>query len=194
MDSITKPLGGWALAGLAIAAICGHAGLSHAGESTPNVKFVPPQTGSPTFSPSLNDKTVGIHREQDQLEHSLGDLAQTAFEQASEAHLQRQYPEAIQLYSEAIDLNPNDAKAYAARAGIQGQLQNYQAAIADYDQALQLAPNLAAAYGGRSIAHRANGNLTAAAKDLWQAAQIFYSEGNEGAYLTVLTLINQLAP
>lgn len=194
MGSITKPLGSWALAGLAIAAIFSHTGLSHAGESAPSVKSVPTQTSSQTFSPSLNDKTVGIHREQDQLEHSLGDLARTAFDQASEAHLQQQYPKAIQLYSEAIDLNPSYAKAYAARAGIQGQLQNYPAAIADYDQALQLAPNLAAAYGGRGIAHRANGNLTAAAKDLWQAAQIFYSEGNEGAYLTVLTLINQLAP
>ena len=61
------------------------------------------------------------------------------------------YQAAIEDYTEAIKLDPNDAVAYNNRATSKAELGNYQAAIADYTEALELDPNDAVAYNNRGI-------------------------------------------
>ena len=56
---------------------------------------------------------------------------------------------AIQEFSHAIRLNPNDAKLYVYRGIAKASLGRYSAAILDYDAAIRLDPNYAKAYHNR---------------------------------------------
>lgn len=103
-------------------------------------------------------------------------------------------PNALLNYSEAIDLNPNSASAYANRAGLFAAQQNYTKAITDYDCAIELDPELAGAYGGRGLARHYSGNTTDGASDLWQAAQLFRDQGRMNDFYATLSVLQRLAP
>jgi tetratricopeptide (TPR) repeat protein len=59
------------------------------------------------------------------------------------------YQAAIGHYTQAIQLQPQDARAYVARATVQTRLKNWQAAIADLTQAIAHDPNNADLYWQR---------------------------------------------
>ena len=48
----------------------------------------------------------------------------------------------LQTLTKAIELNPNDAKAYYNRGLAKSDLQDYKGAIADFNKAIELNPNL----------------------------------------------------
>ncbi len=64
----------------------------------------------------------------------------------------QQYRESLPLWTQAIELDPNDATAYYNRGSTYDDLNEYEQAIADYNRAIELDPNLVPAYYNRAHA------------------------------------------
>lgn len=96
--------------------------------------------------------------------------------QAMEATSNGNLEEAIKLYAEAIQLNPQSAALYAKRAGLFIKLNKPNAAIRDCDKALFLNPDQSLAYKFRGRAHRLLGEWEEAAKDLSMACKLDYTD------------------
>uniref|UniRef100_A0A1L8DMC5 Putative hsp70-interacting protein hip/transient component of progesterone receptor complex n=1 Tax=Nyssomyia neivai TaxID=330878 RepID=A0A1L8DMC5_9DIPT len=96
--------------------------------------------------------------------------------QAAAAYSEQKYDEAIDLYTQAILLNPGNALFYAKRGQAFLKLVKPNACIRDCDRALQLNCDSAAAYKFRGRANRLLGNWEDAARDLRQACKIDYDE------------------
>ncbi|KAM4694267.1 hsc70-interacting protein-like [Discoglossus pictus] len=83
---------------------------------------------------------------------------------------------AIELFTEAIKLNPRIAILYAKRASVYVKLQEPNAAIRDCDRAIAINPDSAQPYKWRGKAHRLLGHWEEAAKDLATACKLDYDE------------------
>jgi lipoprotein NlpI len=70
----------------------------------------------------------------------------------------RDYKNAIQDFSAAIELNPNDTKALNNRGALYMTLGDWESAIEDYDRALNLDPNYAMAFKNRGVAYLNKGD------------------------------------
>jgi tetratricopeptide (TPR) repeat protein len=101
---------------------------------------------------------------------------------------------AIELYTNALMLNPHSAQTYSARGGAYGRIKNYGAAIADYTTAIDLDETLASAYGGRGLARTLEGDLDEGVNDLWTAAQLFRTQNRMEQYYRTLEIIEGVAP
>ncbi|XP_054844488.1 hsc70-interacting protein [Eublepharis macularius] len=84
--------------------------------------------------------------------------------------------EAINLFTEAIKLNPHLAILYAKRASVFVKMQKPNAAIRDCDRAIQINPDSAQPYKWRGKAHRLLGHWEEAAHDLALACKLDYDE------------------
>ena len=91
---------------------------------------------------------------------------------------------AIADYSQAINLNPNDADAYYNRGVAYSNQKEYDQSIKDNDQAIKLKPNYADAYNNRGNAYSAQKEYDQAIKDYDQAirlksnyAEAYYNRG-----------------
>ena len=76
---------------------------------------------------------------------------------------------AIELYTQAIALNPNYADTYYNRGNEYYHLKEYEAAIKDYNQAIALDPKNAKMYFNRGVVQYEVKNYEAAIKDYNQA-------------------------
>ncbi|KAL9268160.1 SGT1 homolog B-like protein [Drosera capensis] len=65
---------------------------------------------------------------------------------AKEAFIDDHFELAVELYSQAIDLNPINAELFADRAQANIKLANFTEAVADANKAIQLDPSMAKAY------------------------------------------------
>ena len=74
-------------------------------------------------------------------------------EEGNTAYKNKDYSKAIQLYTRAIDLNPNDSNFYSNRALCYFNLENYFECINDCDRAIQLNPNFVKAYKKKASAY-----------------------------------------
>ncbi|XP_040262488.1 hsc70-interacting protein [Bufo bufo] len=83
---------------------------------------------------------------------------------------------AIDLFTDAIKLNPRIAILYAKRASIYVKLQKPNAAIRDCDKAIAINPDSAQPYKWRGKAHRLLGHWEEAAHDLAMACKLDYDE------------------
>ncbi|KAG8556331.1 hypothetical protein GDO81_018033 [Engystomops pustulosus] len=83
---------------------------------------------------------------------------------------------AIDLFTEAIKLNPRIAILYAKRASVYVKLQKPNAAIRDCDKAIAINPDSAQPYKWRGKAHRLLGHWEEAAHDLAMACKLDYDE------------------
>jgi tetratricopeptide (TPR) repeat protein len=79
------------------------------------------------------------------------------------------YPEAIDNFNQAIQLQKGFTVAYADRCLAYLQLQDYHQAIADCTQAINFAPNNFEAYLNRGLAHYRQGDYRVAIADYNQA-------------------------
>lgn len=95
---------------------------------------------------------------------------------AASAYSEQNYQEAVQLYTEAIQLNPKNALFHAKRGQAYLKLVKPNACIRDCDRALELNSDSAAAYKFRGRAHRLLGKWEQAANDLRQACKLDYDE------------------
>nr|XP_012223873.1 PREDICTED: putative protein FAM10A4 [Linepithema humile] len=96
--------------------------------------------------------------------------------EAVSAFVEKDYEKAIQLYTEAIVLNPQSALLYAKRGQVFLLLNKPNACIRDCDRALELNPDSAAAHKFRGRAHHLLGKFEEAATDLRLACKFDFDE------------------
>lgn len=99
---------------------------------------------------------------------------------------------AIADYNQAIEFDPNYARAYYNRGNIWRKLGDNQTAIADYNQAIELDSQYAAAYNNRGRARFDLRDIQGAAEDLQKAADLFFAEGDIAHYKQALEALNSL--
>lgn len=92
------------------------------------------------------------------------------------AYLEGEFEKAAELYTEAIELNPNSALLYAKRGQCYIQLNKPNACSRDCTRALEINPDCAPAYKFRGRANRLLGHWEEAAKDLRDACKIDFDE------------------
>ena len=90
----------------------------------------------------------------------------------TQALSEKDYQKAIQLYSEAIELNPNFAEAYSNRGYAKYLLGEEENALQDYDKAIELNPNLSEAYNNRGNAKESLGDENGALEDFDKAIEL----------------------
>ncbi|MGQ9454355.1 MAG: tetratricopeptide repeat protein [Armatimonadota bacterium] len=91
----------------------------------------------------------------------------------------QKYRKAIENFTKAIRLNPNNAKAYALRGSAYIQEYQLDRAIKDYTKAIQLNPIFALAYSSRGDAYRMKDEYSRAINDYSMA--ILLDPNNCGA-------------
>ncbi|CAM9203624.1 unnamed protein product, partial [Bubo scandiacus] len=84
--------------------------------------------------------------------------------------------ESVQLFTDAIKLNPQLSTLYVNRASVFVQLQKPYAAIRDCNKAMKIDPNSAQPYKWRRKAFRLLDHWQQAAKDLAPVCQLDYDE------------------
>jgi len=89
------------------------------------------------------------------------------------------YEQAIEDFSKAIELNPNDAVAYYNRGLAYAKLNEHERAIEYYGKAIKLNPNDAKAYGNRGIAYSEILRYEESARDFKKAGILFLHSGRE---------------
>lgn len=102
---------------------------------------------------------------------SLSIVASTALQRGNALLMQRKIDEAIAAYSQAIALNPQDAKAYNNRGVAHVNTRRFNQAVEDFNTAIRLHPNYAAAYLNRGAAYGRKGKRDAALKEYHAAIQ-----------------------
>src|SRR3990170_5551095 len=88
------------------------------------------------------------------------------FKKGRQYWLNKEYDKAIEAFTSAIALDPNDAVAYNNRGVVYGRDKGqYDRAIEDFNKAIQLDPNDAAAYNNRGLAYDDKGQYDRAIED-----------------------------
>lgn len=96
--------------------------------------------------------------------------------EAVSAFVEKDYEKALELYTEAIVLNPQAALLYAKRGQIYLLLNKPNACIRDCNRAIELNPDSAAAHKFRGRAYHLLGNFEEAANDLRLACKFDFDE------------------
>lgn len=96
--------------------------------------------------------------------------------EALTAFAENNYEKAIELYTEAMMLNPTAALLYAKRGQVYLQLKKPNACIRDCNRAIELNPDSAAAHKFRGRAYQLLGKFEKAATDLRLACQFDFDE------------------
>lgn len=96
--------------------------------------------------------------------------------QAVSSFVEKDYDKAIQLYTDAINLNPQNSLLYAKRGQIYLLLKKPNACIRDCNRAMELNPDSAAAHKFRGRAQQLLGKFEEAANDLRKACKFDYDE------------------
>ena len=91
--------------------------------------------------------------------------------------LAQRWQDSVDSYSQAINIEPNDAKAYSERGDARRGLEDFAGAIADYNRAVELEPSFADAYNNRAFIHNRQRNYEQAKADLEKAAQLYLAQG-----------------
>ncbi|MBW4616226.1 MAG: tetratricopeptide repeat protein [Desmonostoc vinosum HA7617-LM4] len=90
----------------------------------------------------------------------------------------KDYPGAIALFTQAIQLNPKEAAHYLDRGFARSQSGDQQGAIKDYTQALQIDPKNFNAYEARGFVKLESGDQKGAIADFTQAVKINLKDAN----------------
>ncbi|XP_077251067.1 serine/threonine-protein phosphatase 5-like [Tasmannia lanceolata] len=91
---------------------------------------------------------------------------------ANEAFKAHKFSQAIELYSQAIELNPQSAVYWANRALAHTKLEEYGSAIQDATKAIEVDPRYSKGYYRRGAAYLAMGKFKDALKDFQQLKKI----------------------
>jgi serine/threonine protein kinase len=94
------------------------------------------------------------------------------YRQGDKFYSQKKYDKAIEAYSKAIELNPNDFGLYNNRAVVYHATGEYEKAIADYAKAIELNPYHFSAYNNRGAVYEDIGNIEMAIADYRKAMEL----------------------
>ncbi|KAF4087299.1 hypothetical protein AMELA_G00094200 [Ameiurus melas] len=98
----------------------------------------------------------------------------------------------LDLFTDAIKLNPRSAILYAKRASVYIMMQKLKTAIQDCDRAIDINPDSAQPYKWRGKAHRLLGHWEEAAKDLATACKLDYDEDTSAMLKEVQPKANKI--
>ena len=98
--------------------------------------------------------------------------AELAFQQGNVLMMLGQVDRAIEIYADAIKLNPNNTYTYNNRGAAYGSKNSFDRAIADYTRAIELNPNYVDAYLNRGVAYGEKGDYDRAIADYTKAIQL----------------------
>ena len=98
--------------------------------------------------------------------------AALAFQQGNVLMMIGQVDMAIEHYSHAIELNPNNATTYSNRGVAYASKGNYDRAIRDYTEAIRLSRNYVGAYNNRGIAYSDKSGYDRAIENYTKAIQL----------------------
>jgi tetratricopeptide (TPR) repeat protein len=123
---------------------------------------------------------------------SLKKSAEDFSEQGIIYYSQKNWQKAIEYYTQAIQIDPNNAIYYNNRGNSYYFNRNWQAAVEDYTQSIRLDPNNVHAYRYRGEARSYLGDRQGAIEDLRKAARLYTEQGKIYDYQAVKTRIIQL--
>ncbi|PWT79902.1 MAG: hypothetical protein C5B58_12610 [Acidobacteria bacterium] len=119
------------------------------------------------------DKAIELLRKATALDHKYADELAAVYQQRGYAEASnKQFPDAINDYSEAIKLTPEDARIYEQRAAVEMKINDYDKALADYSEAIKLKPNEVRYYGYRSYIYEVKGDIKNSMVDTDKALKI----------------------
>ncbi len=99
-------------------------------------------------------------------------LVELIFQQGNVLMMFGQMDRAIEAYSHASTLNPNNAYVYINRGIAYGEQGDYDHAIEDFNKAIQFNPDLPEAYYNRGVAYGEQGDYDHAIEDYTKAIQL----------------------
>ncbi|TMW93537.1 hypothetical protein EJD97_011524 [Solanum chilense] len=105
-------------------------------------------------------------------ENSNASRAEELKQLANEAFKGHKYSQAIDLYTQAIELNGENAVYYANRAFAHTKLEEYGSAIQDGTRAIEIDPRYSKGYYRRGAAYLAMGKFKDALKDFQQVKKL----------------------
>ena len=109
---------------------------------------------------------------------SIAETVEEYYTKAGESFQKGNYKESIELYTKAIELNPDIADAYNNRAAAEVKLKRYEAALKDYDKAIELSPDFPRAYFGRGLTKIIMFNMEEGCNDLFKARDLGHPDTN----------------
>ena len=80
--------------------------------------------------------------------------------------------DSLKHFTKAIQINPEHAKSFAARALVKGRMGDFNGALSDLDQAIAIDPGYAKAYSNRGVTRGAMQDNQAALADFSQAIRL----------------------
>ena len=97
------------------------------------------------------DKAVELLRKATSMDHKYSDELSAVYQRRGYAAASnQQFQDAINDYSEAAKLTPQDVRVYEQRAAVEMKIQDYDKALADYSEVIKLKPNEARYYNYRA--------------------------------------------
>lgn len=104
-------------------------------------------------------------------EEMMGD-ADAVFQRGIEHYQQGDFDQAIEAFSDAILLHPDDPDLYVNRGSAYASKRNFDAAIDDYDKAIAFNPEYAEAYAGRGAVYYFQEKIDLAIADYDRAIEL----------------------
>ena len=88
------------------------------------------------------DKAVEMLRKASAMDHKYADELATVYQQRGFASAKnQQFKEAVQDFTEALKIEPNNVRIFEQRAAVEMKMYDYEKALADYAEASKLKPN-----------------------------------------------------
>ncbi|MEM6753088.1 MAG: tetratricopeptide repeat protein [Cyanobacteria bacterium P01_C01_bin.38] len=160
--------------------------LNQAISINPNYAFAYYRRAEARQNIGEQDKAIKDLQKAAQLFSAQGHKADALRSQGAMRLLQKNYPAAIAVLSEAIKLNPKDADAYNERGMTRVQSGDLKGALADYNKSLSLQPSDAYAYMGRAFTNLKLQDKVSAIADAKQAINIAPNYGFPYLILAVI--------
>lgn len=96
----------------------------------------------------------------------------TPKELGNEAFKQKDYPKAIQFYTEAVELNPQDHTVYGNRAMAYANSNNFDKSLEDAEMCIKIKPDWGKGYHRKGAALHGKGELDAAVEVYQQGMKV----------------------
>ncbi len=106
------------------------------------------------------NKAIEMYRKAADLDRKFATNLSIAYQQRGFAAMNEQrFQDAILDFSEAIKINPRDARVYEQRAAVEMKITDYDKALADYSEAIKLNPNEVRDYLYRAYIYEIKGDI-----------------------------------
>ena len=107
------------------------------------------------------DKAVELLRKATAMDHKYADELAAVYQRRGYADASEQrYQDAIDEYSQALKLTPQDVRIYEQRAAVEMKINDYDKALTDYSEIIKLKPNEVRYYNYRAYIYELKNDST----------------------------------